>query len=95
MPGSRGDNISHFNAVRFRGIGTGNLKIKLRSYDNIQEQNLADIPMAMKTNIQPTRLANFMDQRCIIQVGTDSINDYFKINRIILFSREHATSYPG
>lgn len=93
--GSSGENISHFNAVRMRVIGQGSLKLTMHSMQSIRTKQLVDIPMSMQTNKQPIRLANFMEQRAALEISTNSINDYFRINRIIVFSREVFTEYPA
>lgn len=93
--GSSGENITHFVAVRMRVQGFGNLKLTMFSIDDVQSQTLVDFPMTAVTNIQPTRLCNFIQQRASLEIGTTEINEWFRINRIILFSREHGSSYPG
>jgi hypothetical protein len=92
--GSSGENVSHFNGIRIRVAGTGALKLTLFSLDDIQWNQLADIDMSERTNIQPTRYSNFVEQRASLELKTVMINDYFKINRIIIFSRFFATQYP-
>jgi len=93
--GSSGEVINHFNAVRLRVIGQGSLKLKLKSMQDVQEQQLADLPMSLRTDTSPTRLANFTNQRASLEIQTTSINDYFRINRIIIFSRPVASEYPS
>ena len=92
--GSSGEFISHFNAVRMRVNGTGALKLTLFSLDDEDWQQLADIEMAERTDRQPTVLANFVHQRCSLEIKTTTKNDHFRINRIILFSRFFASEYP-
>lgn len=93
--GSSGEMVNHFNAVRLRVVGQGSLKLKLLSLQDVQEQQLADLPMSLVTDTQPTRLANFTTQRASLEIKTTSINDYFRINRIIIFSRPVAVEYPS
>lgn len=93
--GSSGENISHFTAVRLRVVGSGNLNMTLYSLDDVNSQVLAPLAMSATTNIQPTRLANFNEQRAALWLGTTEKDEYFRINRIILFSKEIFTSYPG
>lgn len=90
-----GENILHFTAVRMRVVGQGSLKMRLNSLDDVQTQELVPFSMSAGTNIQPTRLCNFLQQRAQLEVYTTELNDFFKINRIILFVKESATSYPG
>lgn len=91
---SSGENIYHFNAVRLRVVGQGSLKLAMFSLQDVTTELLADLPMSMRTNIQPNRLANFMDQRASLELKTVTINDYFRVNRIIIFSRETYSEYP-
>jgi hypothetical protein len=91
---SSGEYVSHFNGVRIRVNGTGALKLTLYSLDDQEWEQLADVEMAERTSIIPTVLANFISQRCSLEIKTTTINDYFKINRIIIFSKFFASEYP-
>ena len=93
--GSSGEYISHINTIRMRVTGTGNLKLTLYSLQDVKYQQLADLPLSLTTDIQPTRLANFMTQRASLELKTTSINDYFRVNRILVFMKPTFTSYPG
>jgi hypothetical protein len=92
--GSDGEDIVHFNAIRFRVNGTGDLQLELFSLDDADSQQLNSIPMSLKPGRQPTVLANFVTQRMSLTATTRNINDYFRINRIIIFSKYYASSYP-
>lgn len=95
IPRQTDEPIMHFNAVRLRVVGNGMLKLTLYSLQDEQRELLADLPLAERTNIQPTRLANFKDQRVSLELKTVSINDYMRVNRIIIYSREFASEYPS
>ena len=92
---SSGESISHFTGVRIRVVGTGNLKLAVYSLDDVRSQTLIPLVMTAATNIIPTRLCNFTEQRASFEGKTTEIDEVFKINRIIIFSREVFTSYPG
>jgi hypothetical protein len=92
--GSSGEYVSHFNAVRMRVVGTGALKLTLFSLDDLEWEQLADIEMSERTSVIPTALASFVQQRTSLEVKTTTINDYFRINRIIIFSKFFASEYP-
>lgn len=92
---SSGEGIVHFGAVRMRLNGAGQLKLRMNSLDDIHQSDLVDVSMFSATNIQPTRLCNFNEQRAALTIYTSDINEYFKINRIILFVKDIWTSYPG
>lgn len=93
--GSSGEYINHFNMVRMRVTGSGNLKLTLKSLQDVREFALADISMAESTDIQPFRLANFQTQRASLTLGTNNINEHFRINRIIIYSRTIEAEYPS
>jgi len=89
-----GEGIQHFNAVRYRVTGTGFLKSKFYSLDDEFTDTLADLPMREKSAIEPTIPCNVISQRVALEISTVNINEYFKINRIIIFSKEIFTSFP-
>lgn len=93
--GSRGEYISHFTAVRFRVVGSGNLVSTLLSLDDVNTQSLVPLAMQAATNRQPDRLANFNEQRAALKVEVSEVGEWFRINRIILFSKPIYTGFPG
>lgn len=92
---SSGENISHFAAIRVRVNGTGNLKLAVYSLDNVRGKVLVPLVMQSATRIIPTRLVNFMEQRASFELKTTEIDEYMRVNRIIIFMKEIFTSYPG
>lgn len=44
---------------------------------------------------EPQRLANFTNQRVQFELKTTEINEYFIINRIIVFAKPIWSEYPG
>lgn len=92
---SSGESISHFAAIRIRVNGTGNLKMEVFSLDDVRSKVLVPFTMAAATRIIPTRLVNFMEQRACFEIKTTEIDEKFRINRIIVFTKEVFTSYPG
>jgi len=92
--GLNGESI-HFHAVRLRVNGGGNLDLTLRSLDSIRNSNLNSVVMTSKTNIEPTKLANFIEQRAQLEFGTDAIDEVFTISKIIIYIRPIATGLPG
>jgi len=93
--GSSGENISHFTGVRMRLVGAGDLQMFFHSLDEVESQTLVPFTMAATTNRESFRLANFNQQRAMLEVKTTEINEYFKINRIIIFAKELWTDYPS
>ena len=92
---SEGENISHFNAVRIRAIGQGELQIEMRSLDAVKTSQLVPLKLQDKNDRSMNRLCNFVTQRAQLGIKTTCINDYFKINRVILFAKILWSDYPG
>ncbi len=93
--GSSGESISHFAAIRVRVVGTGNLQMTVYSLDDVKSKTLVALTMSATNRIIPTRLVNFMEQRASFELKTTAIDEKFRINRIVIFSKEVYSSYPG
>lgn len=94
---SSGESISHFAAIRIRlnGSDGGQLRMRVWSLDDVRWKDLVPFTMAWKARIIPTRIVNFTEQRASFELKTTGINERFRINRIVIFSKEVFTSYPG
>jgi len=90
-----GEYEHHVVGVRMRVIGSGSLKLSLSDLDNVQTETLVPITMAATTRIEPFRLANFQSQRIRLIGSVTTINEYFKIQRILLFAKPVAQEYPA
>lgn len=93
--GSSGENISHFTGVRMRVTGSGSLKMTFKSLDEVEEQELVPFTMVTVTNREPFRLANFNQQRAMLEGYTTEIDETFRINRIIIPVKQIWTDYPS
>ena len=87
--------IVHFTGVRLRVNGSGNLQLFLKSLDDVNTSTLAELAMSTSTNREPTGLANYIDQRGYLELGTVEINEHFVISKITIFVKPMFTSYPG
>lgn len=92
---SSGESISHFAAIRIRVLGTGNLQMAVYSLDDVKSKTLVPLVMSTTARIIPTRLVNFMEQRASFELKTTAIDEKMKVNRIIIFTKEVFSSYPG
>lgn len=91
---SGGENIQHFSHLRLRVNGQGNLLGNLISLDDVRSSPVPTTVMASSTNIEPTRLVNFVEQRARYELYTDEINEWFRINRIIIYLKDYGSEYP-
>lgn len=89
------DNINHYTALRMRIIGNGNLAMTMYSQDDIYSTTLVPFTMKASTNIRPTRLMNFQHQRAYLKGSTTSINEWFRINKIVIYAKEVFVDYPN
>lgn len=96
---SRGETISHFNALRPRVIGSGDLQVAAYAPggDNtdILIETILPYTMASATARQPTLLMNVKQQRISIEIKVTEINEWFQINRMSVFYKPLFTSFPG
>lgn len=92
---SSGESVSHFAAIRIRLVGTGHLKMKAYSLDDIKSKELVPFTMSATNRVIPTRLVNFMEQRASFELKTTELNERFRINRIVVFQRKVFSSVAG
>lgn len=93
--GSGGENIQHFSTIRIRATGQGQLNIIVWSLDYQKKKILAPLQIQPRNRITPNRLVNFVEQRASFEMSTSGINEYFRINRIVVYMKEIYTSHPG
>src|SRR5690242_14578945 len=91
---SGGENIQHFSHVRLRVQGQGNLLGKLLSLDDVRESPIPTTVMSPVTRIEPTRLVNFVEQRARVELYHDELNEWMRINRIIIYVKDYGSEYP-
>ena len=94
MKSSNEELVNHFGLTRLRVKGFGNLRQRLLSLDEVRENILNPIVMVNNTNVEPTKLANFTEQRASLEIKTTEINEWFQISKVIIFSKPVAKSYP-
>lgn len=86
--------INHYNAVRLRVRGYGKIKMRLFSLDEVEEDILPDITLAVATPLVQRSLANFVESRAGLELKTTTINEFVNVNQIIIFSRFFASENP-
>jgi hypothetical protein len=88
------DYIQHYNAVRVRVKGSGNLRMTLYSLDEVYSQTLVPLVMNSTTNIAKTQLVNFTQQRAKLRIETTAIDEVFEFNQISVYVKPIYTSLP-
>lgn len=86
--------ILHFNAVRMRATGVGNLLQTMSSLDGVNTFAMIPFVLVPTTNREPVTLSNFNDQRGQFIIETEDIDEYFIISKIVIYVKPIATGYP-
>jgi hypothetical protein len=89
------ESVNHYSHTRMRINGSGEIKTRFLSLDEIRDNVMVPIAMADPSNIEPLRLGNFTEQRCSLELKTTTIDYVFHCSKIIIFAKKTATSYPG
>lgn len=92
--GSLANGVTHYGAIRYRIIGSGTLQTTLYSLQDVESQTLANITMSNPNDRMPTILANFNKEQAFLKGETNEMNDYFRINRIIIYTKPIWSGYP-
>lgn len=87
-------NIVHTVGARYRARGTGMLRTRLLSMDEVKYTDLDNIELVTPSARERTILANFQDQGIQIEFKTIHMDETFIISKIILFVKPVAESYP-
>lgn len=88
------ETVNHYGAVRLRAVGSAALKLILYSLDEVKQFHAKDLTIKSKNNIELNRLTNFTQQRAKLEIRTTEINEVLQINKVIIFVKPVAKSYP-
>lgn len=88
------ESLLHFNMVRARVTGFGNLKLTMNSMDEEKSVDLVDLKIPKKSDSAPRVLANFISQRVSLEISVTTINEWFDINSITLYTIFQAAEGP-
>lgn len=89
------ESILHFGAVTLRVDGIGTMRMSFISLNDAKTKTLNTFTMSASPSREPTVLANFNQQRARLRLETTAIGEYMEINRIVIWIKEVATSYPN
>ena len=89
------ENILHFGGVRLRVNGTGVLRMRLIGLDDVASQTLYPLTMSLTPGREPRVLANFKSQRARLEFTTTDINEFMRIDKVVIFVKELWTDFPG
>ncbi len=94
LPNENDENLIHYGGVRMRISGSGNLQATMLGMDSIVTNPLATTALSNAPGKDIFLLGNLISQKARLLLKTTAINETFKINRIILYTKDIYTSYP-
>lgn len=86
--------INHYNGVRLRVLGEGDLRMRFLSMSESIEQVLVPLTMETATARLKNKLANFKSESAQLEIKVTEIDEWFHIERIIIFAKPIYQSYP-
>lgn len=87
--------IYHYGSVRLRALGSGNLRMRLISLSDTKEAIMAPLVLSTATDREPLKTVNFKQQRASLEISTTAIDEYFSIDKIVVYIKPVGSSYPG
>lgn len=88
---SRGENIIHFGSLRLGVVGSGNFQLNtyvpVGKNDELLVSNLRDVVLSATSDVEQTRLLNNKKQRLSFEFKLTEINEWFVMNRFIIYTR--------
>lgn len=89
------ENVLHFAGTTLRVNGTGNLRMFWFNIDETRTVTMVPLVMSLTPGNEPTKLKGFKAQRAKLRLQTTAIDEYFRINRVILWVKPVETSLPN
>lgn len=86
--------VKHYNGVRMRVTGEGQLQQVFQSLDSINTEDLSALTLKTINNLSPFCLANFIDQQCSLRVYMSNTNNFMAVSQIVIFFKKLYTGYP-
>lgn len=75
----------HIAGWRLRVIGSGNIDSILYTLDSVGSETQTVIVNSTTNRYEPTQLSNFREQRAMLKISTDVIDEWIDVSRIIFF----------
>lgn len=86
--------ISHYAGTRIGMTGQGTIKQIFQSADYINTLQFGNVILRTSNNRSPFSLANFTDQHAALRVYMDQLDDYMRVDKIVIFAKPVFTGYP-
>lgn len=87
--------INHYHLIRMRARGEGNLRLIFDAEDSLPQQEFEPIVLTETTGRLRDRLTNFKTQYASLTIKTTEKDEWFTIDRIVIFAKSLWNEYPG
>jgi hypothetical protein len=86
--------VSHYAGTRMGISGQGTVKQVLQSVDYIHTLQFGNNILRTSNNRSPFSLANFVDQHASVRIYMDQLDDFMRVDQLIIFIKPVFTDYP-
>jgi hypothetical protein len=86
--------VNQFGIVRLKAEGVGTLQVSVWGEDRLSYQDLNPVTLQAIPGKEYTNLSNYINERAAVKVQSNLADNWFRINRIVLFSRFYAAQRP-
>ena len=86
--------VYHYGAVRLAVTGSGSLRMKLFSLDDVKSYSFPNLTLQTTTNKEATKLCNFKQQYAYLELKTTAIDERFEIDSITIFIKPSGSGFP-
>jgi hypothetical protein len=77
--------VWHFTGIRVRARGNGNLDPAVYGLDDVQTLTPPSVVLSASPGRELFRGFNFVNERCSVKLGIDSIGEWFRITKFVLY----------
>ena len=89
-----GDIQNHFNPVRIRTVGEGDLQAFLFDTGTVNNAVLEPQSMSLSSARSLNYLSNFTDERSCLLIMTTEEGEYFNVSNIYVYGKPSRNSFP-
>jgi hypothetical protein len=80
-----GGAVGHFNGIRIRGTGVGNITINLYGEDNVTTQAPPVLPVTANPGLEPVRIFNFQNEKISVKLSGTTVSSTLTLQRLVIY----------
>lgn len=87
--------LNHFNGLKLRVVGSGNLNINLYGEDDVTTATATAIAMSASPGLELSRPINFINEKMSVKLGVTAINETYEVSRLDVMAKALWRSRPA